>query len=92
MRGTVRGAHCLMRMPGRGYSSDLTGSGKEATAERPGETGKEDRLKAERGRGRQTCQGQGMKEGIESGPDRRPRDRARERPNRSYEGVGREQE
>lgn len=38
-----------MRMPGRGYSSDLTGSGKEATAERPGETGKEDRLKAERG-------------------------------------------
>ena len=79
-----------MRMPGRGYSSDLTRSGKEATAERPSETWKEDGLKAESRWGRQTCQGQGMKEGCEFGPNRGP-DRARQRQSRSYERVGREQ-
>ena len=89
-RGTVRGARSLMRMPGRGYSSDLTRSGKEATAERPSETWKEDGLKAESRWGRQTCQGQGMKEGCEFGPNRGP-DRARQRQSRSYERVGREQ-
>lgn len=81
----------LMRMPGRGYSSDLTRSGKEATAERPSETWKEDRLKAESGWGRQTCRGQGTKEGCESGPNRGPKDTARQRPSRSSEIVGREQ-
>ena len=75
-----RVARSLTRMLQRGCSSDLTRSGKEATAERPSKTWKEDGLKAESGWGRQICQGQGMKGGCGSGPNRGPRDRARERP------------
>ena len=79
-------ARSLTRMLGRGCSSDLTRSGKEATAERPSKTWKEDGLKAKSGWGRQICQGQGMKGGCGSGANRGPRDRARERPSSSCEG------